>query len=254
MKKNRKLEAAIESYGLAAKNASQKNGTVKMLGFGAAAGGLFVAGQADADIVYSGVINAGFNVSTVNLSSTNAISPPLVFNSTGGAPAFALGGNNRGPANAVGSTDIVWAVGASYIGGYGGVLATAPSFPAAAIPLASSNTVGPAGTFASLAWVAAGLPSFMAIDPFGVGSTGSVTAFVGFSFKTGTAGSQTNYGWARIALSSAGGLPTATAVVDWAYDNMGNAIHVGSTVPAPGALALMGLAAGAAGIRRRRAA
>lgn len=250
--KTKNLDAAIETYGQSAQAASTKTNT--MLGFGAvAAGSLFVAGQADADLVYSGVINSGFNVSTVNASSTNAISPPLVFSSTGGAPAFGIGGNNRGPANPVGSTDILWGVGAGYVGGVGGVLANGPAFPASAINLASSSVVGGGlSSFASLAWAAAGLggPGGMVIDPFSVGDTGTNTGFMGFSFSGGAG---TNYGWARIQITSAGGLPTSMTVVDWAYNDDGTAIHVG-TIPAPGALALFGLAAGASGIRRRKRA
>jgi hypothetical protein len=252
---NRNLEAAINAYGRTAMAASkEKKSKAKLLGFGAAAaGGLFTAGQAEAAIVYSGVINAGFNISTVNLSSTNAISPPLIFNSTGGAIAFGIAGNDRGPANPVGSTDIVWAVGAGYIGGFGGVFASpAASFPTTVLNLPSSTLVGAAGTAASLAWAAVGLPAApMTIDPFGA-AAGTGTGFFGFTFQA-TSLAAPQFGWARISITSDGVLPTSATLVDWAYDNTGAPIHVG-TVPAPGALALLGLAAGAAGIRRRRLA
>lgn len=255
------LNQAIENYGIAAKKASKnrKFGKGALVGFGAAAAtGLLTASQAEADIIYSGVINAGFNISTVNASSTNAISPPLVFNSTGGAAAFGIAGNDRGPNNAVGSTDILWAVGAAYVGGSGGVFASPfPTFPTTVIPLQYSQVVGSVGTPGSLAWAFAGNGAVVFIDPFGAGSTGSANAFFGFTFNTSASGGgQTNFGWAQVNLTSAGLLPTSMTVIDWAYDNMGNPIHVGSTssVPEPSGLAgLVVLAMGAAGIRRRKA-
>lgn len=259
---NNALDTAIRDYGEAAQSASKHSKTAAIVGFGAvAAGGMFTASEADAAIVYSGPINVGFNVSTVNGSNTNAVSPPLFFNSTGGATAFGIAGNDRGPANPVGSTDILWGVGAGYGGGFGGVIANGPAFPASVIPLASSANVGSTGTAASLAWAAAGLPGAgMAIDPFGVGSTGAVSAFLGFTFAS-TAAAPTLTGWARINLTSAGGLPTSMTVIDWAYETDGSAIHVGDTgstgVPEPamaGLMALGLLAGGASGLRRRRKA
>lgn len=256
------LDTAIEDYGQAARSASKQTRTATLLGFGAvAAGGMFTASEADAAIVYSGPLNVGFNVSTVNASSTNAISPPIVFSSTAGAPAFGIAGNDRGPANPVGSTDILWAVGAGYagVGGTGGVFANAPSFPATVLPQVSSNTVGSVGSAASLVWAAVGVPGNMAIDPFGVGNSGTTTGFFGFTFASTAAATLT--GWARIQITSAGGLPTSMTLIDWAYETDGSAIHVGDTggsqVPEPataGLLALGLLAGGASGLRRRRKA
>ncbi len=253
-----RLDQAIENYGETAKAASTgKVGTVALAGLGAAAaGGLFTASEADAGIVYSGIINVGFLMSTVNASSTNTFSPPLVFNSvTFGNPAFGIAGNNRGPNNAAGPTDIIWALGAgnAYVpGGLGGVFATRTPFPANVQPQFYSSTIPGNGQATSLAWIAAGAPSFLRYDPFGAGSTGSVTGYFGFSFYNFNG--QFNFGWARIQLQTLGGQPFSINVVDYAYDNMGNPIHVG-TIPEPGSAGLVGLcalAAGAAGIRRRR--
>lgn len=73
------------------------------------------------------------------------------------------------------------------------------------------------------------------------------TSLVGFRFNVGTA---THYGWFRIALAGTyGGQPRS--IVDWAYNSTaGESINAGA-IPAPGALALLGLA-GLAGSRRRR--
>ena len=108
----------------------------------------------------------------------------------------------------------------------------------------------------TLAWAAAGVPGFMALDPFGVGSTGTVTAFFGFSFDN-TALTGRNFGWGRIVITAAGGLPTSFTLVDYAYDDSGAGIHAGDTgvVPEPGSAGLIGLlalAAGAGGMRRYR--
>ena len=55
--------------------------------------------------------------------------------------------------------------------------------------------------------------------------------------------------WAEITLQSDGIL----TVERWAYDDAGGSIAAGA-IPAPGALGLLALAGGAAGIRRKRQA
>ena len=77
---NSNFDNAIEQYGKSAKAATvtSKMSKATMVGFGAAAaGGMFAAQQADADVVYSGIVGAGFAVSTVNASSTNALNRVL---------------------------------------------------------------------------------------------------------------------------------------------------------------------------------
>ena len=71
------------------------------------------------------------------------------------------------------------------------------------------------------------------------------TNIIGFKF-TGELG-QTLYGWARFQL---GASEAERTFVDYAYDDAGGGVYAG-VVPAPGALALIGLAGFAA--RRRRA-
>jgi MYXO-CTERM domain-containing protein len=71
------------------------------------------------------------------------------------------------------------------------------------------------------------------------------TNIIGFKF-TGELG-ETLYGWARFQL---GASEAERTFIDYAYDNAGGGVYAG-VVPAPGALALIGLAGFAA--RRRRA-
>jgi MYXO-CTERM domain-containing protein len=78
---------------------------------------------------------------------------------------------------------------------------------------------------------------------------------IGFRFVA--ASGQTHYGWMRFAVGAIGsaGLPNnapTRTVVDYAYERVaGESIAAGETIPAPGALALLGVA-GLAGARRRR--
>ena len=75
---------------------------------------------------------------------------------------------------------------------------------------------------------------------------------IGFRFTQNDA--TTAYGWLRVRINNAAGTFT---VVDWAYDNAGNAVQAG-VVPEPSTLATLGLlASGAAGLglyRRRKSA
>jgi MYXO-CTERM domain-containing protein len=74
---------------------------------------------------------------------------------------------------------------------------------------------------------------------------------VGFRFVS-SAGT-THYGWMRFLMGAqpaSGNLVTRT-VVDFAYESVAGASIAAGAVPAPGALALLGVA-GLAGARRRR--
>ncbi|MGC4017344.1 MAG: PEP-CTERM sorting domain-containing protein [Luteolibacter sp.] len=72
--------------------------------------------------------------------------------------------------------------------------------------------------------------------------------YIAFKF-TPNDDSGTFYGWMRVSLSNDG---STGLIRDWAYDNSGSSIIVGSitAVPEPSGFALLGL--GAAGLLRRR--
>ncbi len=76
--------------------------------------------------------------------------------------------------------------------------------------------------------------------------------YIGFRFQNEANGNAIHYGWMRIRLGSSLGNSGARTLVDYAWNDVaGGGIGAG-IVPAPGALALLGLA-GLAGSRRRRA-
>ena len=105
-----------------------------------------------------------------------------------------------------------------------------------------------------------------ASSTFAINSTNSVTFgsaagnwqygsenLVGFRFVS-SAGT-THYGWMRFLMGSqpSTGNLVARTVVDYGYESVaGTSILAGAGIPAPGALALLGVA-GLAGARRRRA-
>ena len=76
------------------------------------------------------------------------------------------------------------------------------------------------------------------------------SGYIGFTFDANLGfGADPVYAWAEITLQ-----PDGTLTVErWAYDDEGGSIAAGA-IPAPGALGLLALAGGAAGIRRKRQA
>jgi len=120
-----------------------------------------------------------------------------------------------------------------------------------AVPLTRSNEVGPNqntpnGSFALLYSVST------MFGPYGAWTTDGYTAAVGFSFAR-ESDAQWLYGWVEVER-----LTWSTGrVLDWAYEDSGEPIHVGDTgeepVAEPGSLALLALgAAGVAAMRRKR--
>lgn len=79
-------------------------------------------------------------------------------------------------------------------------------------------------------------------------STDLDSGFIGFSFET--AAGSTRFGWAEVEEVKS----KSFKVVRWAYEDSGAGIEAGQTlgVPAPGVAGLFALAAGAAGVRRKR--
>jgi len=201
--------------------------------FAAAAAATVVASGAQAAIVYSGVVNIAIplNIDGVYLN--------MVTGATGTSGAGTAGWD----INPYSSTGLTWFL---------------PSTPAASHGLvrgAGSSTtqvdnLGGAGFYLSYLIDGAASQSYGA----GTNQTTGTTAFVfnssnnivGLRFFNESTGA-INYGWMRLSLSA--GFNTTRSIVEYAYENSGTGIIAGN-IPAPGALAVLGLA-GLAGRRRR---
>ncbi len=86
---------------------------------------------------------------------------------------------------------------------------------------------------------------------YGQGNFGVGTGYLGLRIHDVNTQDPAYYGWAQVSIGA-----NSITLIDWAFEDSGGAIAIGDTgaVPAPGALGLLGLAAGAAGLRRRRSA
>ncbi|MFM1866756.1 MAG: hypothetical protein RL591_164 [Planctomycetota bacterium] len=103
--------------------------------------------------------------------------------------------------------------------------------------LAAGTAVGATGSFGSGAVVVGSAPGNWQLN---------ASNYFGFRFVAADGG--TKYGWGRFVIGSAINGADRT-IAEIAYEDSGASINVG-TVPAPGAIALLGLA-GLAGRRRR---
>ena len=117
-----------------------------------------------------------------------------------------------------------------------------------ASPLAVGEQIGGSGSFSESMWLGrffsfSSSDSYSSRSSYGFQRDG--TSYLGIAFEA--APGVMNYGWVEINWD---GL-NALEVVRWAYEDDGSAIEAG-VVPAPGAVGLLALAAGAAGVRRKR--
>ena len=200
--------------------------------FGAAAAAAVVVGSANAAVVYSGVINFVCAVDIdgcyINVQ-TNALS--------------------NGPASGVPGWDVN-----PYSSGGGMNFFNSPGGGQMRYP---GVTAGPAGNLALGT-------SIGSTGSFNTSTTGvvfgsaagnwqySAQNIIGFRFVA--AAGTTHYGWMRFAMGAAGssGTSMTRTVVDYGWESVaGTSIAAGAgIVPAPGAIALLGLA-GLVGRRRR---
>jgi MYXO-CTERM domain-containing protein len=201
--------------------------------FGAAAAAATLVGSANAAIVYSGVINFAcavniygcyINVETAVLSNGTFV--PGVdlnpFSTSGGMNFFPYspgGGQMRRPGvttGTAGNLDV------------GTVVGSAGSYNED-----SGNVYGTTATTGALG-----------------GWTLSSENIIGFRFVA--AAGTTHYGWMRFLMGAAGssGTSMTRTVVDYAWESTAGESITVTGVPAPGAIALLGLA-GLAGRRRR---
>ena len=94
----------------------------------------------------------------------------------------------------------------------------------------------------------------MSKGEWALGVEDSVSGYMGFAFFNdalagGDGGTTPNYGWVSMSWDGA-----YLTIDGYAIEtDVGTAIQAGA-IPAPGAIGLLGLAAGAAGVRRKRQA
>jgi len=196
----------------------------------AATAGMGLATQADAAIVYSGVVN-------INIpSTTSGIYLNVVTGVSGGSstPGWDV---NPWSGSALNMFSTATQGGSPGNTRYAGTGATY-------FNLAPGAIIGPAATFGGV-----GTNTINAGTPLNLNSSNNL---VGFQFLNELTGA-VHYGWMRIALGGTpGGQPRS--IVEYAYESQpGVAIAAKDGVPTPGAASL--LAIGAAGLvgRRRRA-
>jgi hypothetical protein len=199
----------------------------------AAAVAMGAAAAANAAVVYSGVINFAcaidFDGCYINVETNTLTNGPGA-----GAPGWDVN-----PYRATTGS------GMNFYGSTGGGMVSAAAGTGSAIQLAAGTSIGAVSNFSS------------ATSTIVFGSAAGnwqygTNNLVGFRFVA--AAGTTHYGWMRFLMGSqpaSGNLVTRT-VVDFGYESVaGTSILAGAGIPAPGALALLGVA-GLAGARRRR--
>jgi MYXO-CTERM domain-containing protein len=200
----------------------------------AAAVAMGATAAANAAVVYSGIVNFSC---AIDLDGTYI---NVETNQLTNGPGTGVPGWDVNPYRATTGS------GMNFFSPTGGGMVSAASGTGPAINLASGTLIGASSNFSS------------ATSTISFGSAAGQWQYasnniVGFRFVS-SAGT-THYGWMRFLMGSqpaTGNLVTRT-VVDFAYESVaGASIAAGNNgVPAPGALALLGVA-GLAGKRRRR--
>ena len=191
-----------------------------------------VAASANAAIVYSGVVNFSCAID-IDGTYINVQTGQLTNGPGAGVPGWDV--------NPYRSTS---GSGMNFFSPTGGGMVSAAAGVGSALNLAAGTLIGSASNFSSsTATIAFG----SAAGQWQYASNN----IVGFRFVS-SAGT-THYGWMRFLMGSqpaTGNLVTRT-VVDFGYESVAGASIEAGAVPAPGALALLGVA-GLAGTRRRR--
>ena len=197
----------------------------------AAAAALCAAGAANAAVVYSGAVNF---VCAIDIDGTyiNVETAQLTNGPGAGVPGWDVNPYR----SSTGS-------GMNFFSPTGGGMVSAAAGVGSAINLAADTLIGSTSNFSSsTATIAFGA----AAGQWQYGTNN----LVGFRFVS--AAGTTHYGWMRFLMGAqpaSGNLVTRT-VVDFAYESVAGASIAAGAVPAPGALALLGVA-GLASRRRR---
>ena len=226
----------------------------KKIGYGTAATAVWLApglmNQADADVVHvTTPVSISFGGGSVPWDIDGGGTAEFNLSTFSFFGSFSMSINNAAVSNganfvigAGGTTDDILNLGP--VSGGGSRADIGPT-------LAPAYAFGGSSYFnRNLLYVTASLGN-ATFDSNAIGFTDGVAGFIGFKFVNDTT-LQTNYGWASLTIDL--GNPSLS-INEWAYDNMGNPIHVGDTgrIPEPsglGGLALLAL--GAAGVRRRK--
>jgi MYXO-CTERM domain-containing protein len=199
--------------------------------FGAAAAAAVVVGSANAAIVYSGVVNFACAID-IDGTYINVETAQLTNGPGAGVPGWDVNPYRSSSGS-----------GMNFFSPTGGGMVSAAAGVGSAINLAADTLIGSTSNFSSST---AAIAFGAAAGQWQYGTNN----LVGFRFVS--AAGTTHYGWMRFLMGAqpaTGNLVTRT-VVDFAYEsNAGASIGAGA-VPAPGAIALLGLA-GLAGRRRR---
>ena len=181
--------------------------------------------RADAYIVWSGILNINIpsNVDGVYLN---------VITGQSGSAGSAVSGWDVNPYSATNLT-FFSPTGGGYVRGLGASTTLVDN-------LAFNTVIGSGQSFGSGSVETTGATAF---------NLNSTQNLVGFRFVNEATGA-THYGWMRLQLWSGPGVQPR-AIVEYAYESVaGSSINAG-VIPAPGAIALLGLS-GLAGIGRRR--
>lgn len=198
--------------------------------FGAAAAAAVVVGSANAAIVHSGIVN-------LEIAST-----------TNGLYLNVITGANNIPGNGGGGTVPGWDINPwssttlnffNASNPTGGVYVRTSTATPGVSNLAVGTEIGASSLYSSGAAQTAGS------NPFVLNSSDNIVGFRFFNEAAGTI----HYGWFRVSLS--GTLAAQPrALVEYAYESEAGVSIAAGAIPAPGAIALLGLA-GLAGRRRR---
>ena len=202
--------------------------------FGAAAAAAVVVGSSNAAIVYSGVLNFScavdidgcyINVETGQLSN---------------GPGSGVPGWDVNPYSTSGGMNFFNSTGGGQMRRPGVTTGTAGN-------LALGTVIGAAGSYNTGTGNVYGTTAATGLNG---GWTYSSENIIGFRFVS--AAGTTHYGWMRFLMGAAGSAGTSMTrtVVDFAWENVAGTSIAAGAVPAPGALALLGLA-GLASRRRR---
>ena len=192
----------------------------------ASVGAMGAAQNADAAIVWSGIVNIAIP------SNVDGVYMNVLTGQTGTAGAAVTGWD----INPYGATTLQFfsPTGGGYVRGLG-------SSGTLVDNLAHGTLINASQSFGSGTAETTGATAFNA---------GSMSNLVGFRFVNEATGA-THYGWMRILLGGTGLASQPRAIIEYAYENVAGAgIGAGVIIPAPGAIALLGLA-GVVGRRRR---